>query len=238
LGPTDLSGKGSGGNAAYVGRFDGLVGAYFNSYTASFTEGSVILDLNLDGEPLGVELPYVEELGAYALIGDGDSIIAYAYGDADNPNALVVKVVFQTGIDDFTTYAATSFAEAGSAFLPTHGSATYTGGLEATDHLGSVANGNVELLVNFLNQSISGGFSIEDGTVFGAASFSLGNSQSNSIEADWANSYSNIESTDTNIVNSHFMASISGENSEYATGIFFLRNGSDEALAGAFTASQ
>ena len=102
LGPTDLSGAGSGGNAAYVGRFDGLVGAYFNSYTASFTEGSVILDLNLDGEPLGVELPYVEELGAYALIGDGDSIIAYAYGDADNPNALVVKVVFQTGIDDFT----------------------------------------------------------------------------------------------------------------------------------------
>jgi hypothetical protein len=62
--------------------------------------------------------------------------------------------------------------------------------------------------------------------------------QSNSIEANWANFYSKIESTDTNIVNSNFMASISGENSEFATGIFFLRNDSDEALAGAFTASQ
>ena len=151
---------------------------------------------------------------------------------------MVVKVVFQAGIDDFTAYGATSFADSGSAFLPTTGSATYTGGLEATDHLGSVANGNIELLVNFLDQSISGGFSIEDGTVFGEASFSLGELQSNSIEANWANFYSKIESTDTNIVNSNFMASISGENSEFATGKFFLRNDSDEALTGAFTASQ
>jgi hypothetical protein len=238
FGPTDLSGAGNGGNAAYVGQFDGVVEAGIYGYSVSFTEDSVILVLDPDGENLEIELPFVEEIGAYALIGDDTSIIAYAFGDEDNPNALVVKAVFQTGIDDFTAYGATSFADAGSAFLPTTGSATYTGGLEATDHLGSVANGNVELLVNFLNQSISGGFSIEDGTVFGEASFSLGELQSNSIEANWANFYSNIESTDTNIANSNFMASISGENSEFATGIFFLRNDSDEALAGAFTASQ
>lgn len=238
IGPTDLSGTVIGENAAYVGQFDGVVGAYFNSYTASFTENSVILEYYLDGGTDVIELPYVEELGAYAWIADGASIIAYAFGDEDNPDAVVVRVVFQTGIDDFTAYRATSFADAGSAFLPTTGSATYTGGLEATDHLGSVANGNVELLVNFLNQSISGGFSIEDGTVFGEASFSLGELQSSSIAANWANFYSNIESTDMIILDSNFMASISGENSEFATGIFFLRNDSDEALAGAFTASQ
>ena len=239
LGLTDLSGAAIGGNLAYVGQLEGLDKANFAGNTVSFSDDKLILTLESDGDlPGSLPLPYVEELGAYAWIGDGASIIAYAFGDEDNPNALVVKVVFQTGIDDFTAYGVTSSADAGSAFFPTTGSATYTGGLEATDHLGSVANGNIELLVNFLDQSISGGFSIEDGTVFGEASFSLGNLQSKAIEANWANFYSNIVSTDTDIANSSFMTSISGENSEFATGIFFLRNNSDEALAGAFTASQ
>ena len=239
LGPTDLSGAGIGGNLAYVGQLEGLDKANFAGNTVSFSDDKLILTLESDGDlPGSLPLPYVEELGAYAWIGDGASIIAYAFGDEDNPNALVVKVVFQTGIDDFTAYGVTSSAAAGSAFLPTTGSATYTGGLEATDHLGSVANGNIELLVNFLDQSISGGFSIEDGTVFGEASFGLGNLQSKSIHASWAKFYSNIESTDMIILDSNFMASISGENSEFATGVFFLRTDSDEALAGAFSASQ
>jgi hypothetical protein len=238
LGSTDLSGVGSGGNVAYVEQYDGSVYADFFGYIASFTDDSVTLTLELYGDSIEIDLPYVEELGAYALIADGTSIVAYAFGDEDHPDAVVFKVVMQTDIDDFTGYGATSFADAGSAFLPTEGSATYAGGLEATDHLGAVANGSVELLVNFLDQSISGGFSIEDGTVFGEASFSLGASQVNSIEADWVNFYNDIESTDTNIAYSSFMTSISGENSEYATGIFFLMNDSDEALAGAFTASQ
>jgi hypothetical protein len=239
LGPTDLSVAGIGGNLAYVGQLEGLDKANFAGNTVSFSDDKLILTLESDGDlPGSLPLTFDEELGAYAAIWDDGSMMAYVFRDQDNPNALVVKVVFQTDMDDFTAYGVTSFAEAGSAFLPTVGSATYTGGLEATDHLGSIANGNIELLVNFLDQSISGGFSIEDGTVFGEASFSLGELQINSIEANWANFYSNIESTDTNIANSNFMASISGENSEFATGIFFLRNDSDEALAGAFTASQ
>ena len=239
LGPTDLLSTGIGGTFAYVGQPEGLDKANFSSYTVSFSDDKFILTLEADGKlPGSLPLNYVEELGAYAAIWDDGSIMAYVFRDENNPNTVVVRVVFRTGIDDFTAYGVTSFADAGSAFLPTTGSATYTGGLEATDHLGAVANGNVELLVNFLNQSISGGFSIEDGTAFGEASFSLGALQNKSIEADWVNFYNDIESTDTNIANSSFMTSISGENSEFATGIFFLMNYSDEALAGAFTASQ
>ncbi len=113
-----------------------------------------------------------------AYVGTQNGNKLYIYDSPDTPGVFTVRLAYtDPGVGVQGGYISISNSNTALADLPTSGSASYSGYVEATDNKANVASGTIDLTVNFTGGSVAGGVSgkitLGPGTVFGATTINL-----------------------------------------------------------------
>lgn len=141
-------------------------------------------------------------------------------------------------------YSSLSTNNTALANLPTSGSATYSGIVEATDNKANVVGGTIDLSVTFAaTGNVNGTISIDKGTVFGATSFGILPTQLADLGTGGqsvAGFYGSLSGTNvaSSYVDGTFTGSSNATTAPPSVGGVFYVEGTPGSLAGAYSAAK
>ena len=162
------------------------------------------------------------------------------YDDPGKPGVYIWKFVeLNTSVPSYDTFVGyTAFTENPTAGVnfPTHGTAVYSGTVEATDQSFATAEGTITLSADLAKASISGEIKLDAGAAVGAATF--GNAAAPINKGSSSTGFSStLTSSDVSVASSGVSGAFSGTSGKDVAGGFYVNDSNGDGLAGAFSAS-